>query len=201
LNELVERGLDFSTPRLYALDGAKAFSPAAQRHAAEAASFNAAKFIKKRKVADHLPDEHKANVKRKLQNACQMTDYADAKRASDRLHRELMDLRAVLEEGMEETLTVHKLRVPAQLIWAISMPVANSARCGGSRSHWATVGGCGRRRRWIRNWERCCGCTRPRSGRAEMRLSTLAGSFGVGIFRPAKEEFSPGVDSMSYQTE
>jgi hypothetical protein len=34
-----------------------------------------------------------------------------------------------------------------------------------------------------------------------MRLSTLAGSFGVGIFRPAKEEFSPGVDSMSYQTE
>ena len=115
MNELVERGLDFSTPRLYALDGAKAFSPAAQRHAAEAASFNAAKFIKKRKVADHLPDEHKANVKRKLQNACQMTDYADAKRASDRLHRELMDLRAVLEEGMEETLTVHKLRVPEQL--------------------------------------------------------------------------------------
>src|SRR5260221_602500 len=48
-----------------------------------------------------------------------MTDYADAKRALDRLHRELMELNPSaarsLEEGMEETLTVHKLRVPDQL--------------------------------------------------------------------------------------
>ena len=48
-----------------------------------------------------------------------MADYADAKRALDRLHRELMDLNPSaarsLEEGMEETLTVHKLRVPDQL--------------------------------------------------------------------------------------
>jgi transposase-like protein len=68
---------------------------------------------------DHLPDEHKADVRRKLQNAYAMADYADAKRALDRLHRELMDLNPSaarsLEEGMEETLTVHKLRVPDQL--------------------------------------------------------------------------------------
>src|SRR5947207_14692778 len=48
-----------------------------------------------------------------------MTDYADAKRALDPLHRELIDLNPSaarsLEEGMEETLTVHKLRVPQQL--------------------------------------------------------------------------------------
>src|SRR5260370_16286361 len=48
-----------------------------------------------------------------------MTEYADAKRALDRLHRELMELNPSaarsLEEGMEETLTVHRLRVPAQL--------------------------------------------------------------------------------------
>ena len=47
------------------------------------------------------------------------TDYNDAKRALERLHRELMDLNPSaarsLEEGMEETLTVHKLRVPDQL--------------------------------------------------------------------------------------
>jgi hypothetical protein len=71
------------------------------------------------KVTSKLPDEHKADVKRKLQNAYAMADYTDAKRALDRLHRELMDLNPSaarsLEEGMEETLTVHKLRVPDQL--------------------------------------------------------------------------------------
>jgi hypothetical protein len=48
-----------------------------------------------------------------------MAEYADAKRALDQLHHELMDLNPnaarSLEEGMEETRTVHKLRVPDQL--------------------------------------------------------------------------------------
>jgi transposase-like protein len=70
-------------------------------------------------VLDHLPDEFQADVRRKLNAAYAMTDYADAKRALDRLHRELMDLNPSaarsLEEGMAETLTVHNLRVPEQL--------------------------------------------------------------------------------------
>ena len=45
-----------------------------------------------------------------------MVDYSEAKRALEKLHRELMDLNPSaarsLEEGLEETLTVHKLRVP-----------------------------------------------------------------------------------------
>ena len=65
------------------------------------------------------PKNTKPTVKKKLQNAYAMIDYADAKRALERLHRELMDLNPSaarsLEEGMEETLTVHKLRVPDQL--------------------------------------------------------------------------------------
>ena len=48
-----------------------------------------------------------------------MTEYTDAKRALEWLHRELMELNPSaarsLEEGMEETLTVHRLRVPAKL--------------------------------------------------------------------------------------
>jgi hypothetical protein len=44
-----------------------------------------------------------------------MTEYADANRALERLHRELMELNPSAarsqEEGMEETLTVHRLRV------------------------------------------------------------------------------------------
>ena len=119
LSELVERGLDFSTPRLYILDGGKALHAAVRRHAGEAAFIQRCQVHKKRNVVDHLPEEHKADVKKKLRNAYAMTDYTEAKRALERLHRELMDVNPSaarsLEEGMEETLTVHKLRVPDQL--------------------------------------------------------------------------------------
>jgi len=119
LSELVERGLDFSTPRLYVLDGGKALAAAVRKHAGEAAFLQRCQVHKKRNVVDHLPDEHKADVRRKMQNAYAMAEYADARRTLEQLHRELMDLNPSaarsLEEGMEETLTVHKLRVPDQL--------------------------------------------------------------------------------------
>lgn len=119
LSDLVERGLDFSTPRLYVLDGGKALHAAVRRHAGESAFIQRCQVHKKRNVADHLPEEHKTDVRRKLQNAYAMVDYSDAKRALERLHQELMYLNPSaarsLEEGLEETLTVHKLRVPDQL--------------------------------------------------------------------------------------
>lgn len=119
LSDLVERGLDFSVPRLYILDGGKALTAAVKKHAGEAAFIQRCQVHKKRNVLDHLPEEYKADVKRKLQNAYSMVEYADAKRALERLHRELMDINPSaarsLEEGMEETLTVHRLRVPQQL--------------------------------------------------------------------------------------
>jgi putative transposase len=119
LSDLVERGLDFSTPRLYILDGGKALHAAVKRHAGESAFIQRCQVHKKRNVIDHLPQDHKTDVKRKLQNAYAMAEYSDAKRALDRLHRELMDINPSaarsLEEGMEETLTVHRLRVPEQL--------------------------------------------------------------------------------------
>jgi putative transposase len=119
LSELIERGVDFSLPRLYILDGGKALHAAVRRHAGEVGFIQRCQVHKKRNVVDHLPEEHKADVKRKLQNAYAMVDYTDAKRALERLHRELMDLNPSaarsLEEGLEETLTVHRLRVPDQL--------------------------------------------------------------------------------------
>jgi putative transposase len=119
LSDLLERGLDFSTPRLYVLDGAKALHTAVRRHAGEAAFIQRCQVHKKRNVVDHLPEEHQADVRRKLQSAYSMADYEDAKRALERLHHELVHLNPSaarsLEEGLEETLTVHKLRVPDQL--------------------------------------------------------------------------------------
>jgi putative transposase len=119
LSELLERGLDFSVPRLYILDGSKALATAVRQHAGEAALIQRCQIHKTRNVLDHLPEEHKAEVKRKLQNAYAMVEYSEAKRGLQNLLRELMHINPSaarsLEEGLEETLTVHRLQVPAQL--------------------------------------------------------------------------------------
>lgn len=119
LSDLAGRGLDFRVPRLYVLDGSKALRAAVRRHAGEAAYIQRCQVHKRRNVIEHLPEEHRQGVKRQLQNAYAMAEYAEAKRALEKLHRELMDLNPSaarsLEEGLEETLTVHRLRVPEQL--------------------------------------------------------------------------------------
>src|SRR5205085_2308879 len=105
-------------------DGGKALHAAVKQHAGEAAFIQRCQVHKKRNVVDHLPEEYKNDVKRKMQNAYAMTEYADAKRALESLHRELMHLNPSaarsLEEGLEETLTVHRLRVPEQLRRSLS---------------------------------------------------------------------------------
>src|ERR1700682_4402655 len=97
----------------------KALAAAVRKHAGEAGFIQRCQVHKKRNVVDHLPDEHKADVRKKMQNAYAMAEYADAKRALEQLPREFMDLNPSaarsLEEVMEETLTVHKLPVPDRL--------------------------------------------------------------------------------------
>src|SRR5215469_4090172 len=119
LGDLMERGLDFSQPRLYVLDGGKALTAAVKKHAGESAAIQRCQVHKRRNVLDHLTDEQKPSVAKKLNAAYALEDYAAAKQALDKLHRELMDLNPSaarsLGEGMEETLTVHKLHLPIQL--------------------------------------------------------------------------------------
>jgi len=92
LSDLASRGLDFGVPRLYVVDGGKALAAAVRRLAGEAAFLQRCQVHKRRNVIDHLPEEHKPAVKKKLQNAYAMSEYVDAKRALERLHRELMEL-------------------------------------------------------------------------------------------------------------
>ena len=119
LGDLVERGLDFSQPRLYVLDGGKALTAAVKKHAGESAAIQRCQVHKRRNVLDHLTDEQKPGVAKKLNAAYALEDYAAAKQALNVLHRELMDLNPSaarsLGEGMEETLTVHRLHLPMQL--------------------------------------------------------------------------------------
>jgi transposase-like protein len=119
LADLMERGLDFTVPRLYILDGGKALPAAVKKYAGEAAPIQRCQVHKRRNVMDHLTDEQKSGVATKLNAAYALEDYASAKQALHTLHRELMDLNPSaarsLGEGMEETLTVHRLHLPTQL--------------------------------------------------------------------------------------
>jgi putative transposase len=119
LGDLVSRGLDFTEPRLYVLDGGKALTAAVKRYAGESAVIQRCQVHKRRNVVDHLTDEQKPGIAKRLHAAYALEDYATAKQALNKLHRELMDLNPSaarsLGEGMEETLTVHRLHIPMQL--------------------------------------------------------------------------------------
>ena len=119
LGDLMNRGLDFAELRLYVLDGGKALHAAVKKYAGESAPILRCQVHKRRNVLDHLTDEQKPLVAKKLNAAYALEDYDAAQQALHTLHRELMDLNPSaarsLGEGLEETLTVHRLHVPPQL--------------------------------------------------------------------------------------
>jgi transposase-like protein len=119
LGDLAERGFDFTATRLYVLDGGKALSAAVKTHAGDSALIQRCQVHKRRNVLDHLPEDQKPLVAQKLNAAYAMENYDAAKLALNKLHCELMDFNPSaarsLAEGMEETLTVHRLQVPPQL--------------------------------------------------------------------------------------
>ena len=82
----------FGCWRRFAAGRRQGLAAAVRRHAGEAALIQRCQLHKRRNVIDHLPEEHKPSVKKKLRNAYAMTECADAKRALERLHRELMEL-------------------------------------------------------------------------------------------------------------
>ena len=119
LEDIRQRGVDFDVPRLYVLDGGKALHAAVRKMAGKCGLIQRCQEHKIRNVVDHLTEEYQCVIRCKMRNAYAMREHSDAKRALDALWRELLDLNPSaarsLEEGMEETLTMHRLRVPEKL--------------------------------------------------------------------------------------
>ena len=119
LEDLQQRGVDFEVPRLYVLDGGKGLHAGIRKMAGKCAVIQRCQEHKIRNVVGHLTEEFQTAVGCKMRNAYAMRDHADAQRALATLLRELMDLNPSaahsLEEGMEETLAVHRLRLPEKL--------------------------------------------------------------------------------------
>lgn len=117
--DLEHRGLDFQQARLYVLDGAKALATAVRKRAGEAAFLQRCQLHKRRNVLNHLPDEHQPFIEQKLIAAWGMFGYDDAKKALENVRIELERINPSaarsLAEGLEETLTIHRLGVTEKL--------------------------------------------------------------------------------------
>jgi len=118
LADLANRGLDPKQRRLFIIDGAKALSSAIRKKF-PGSEIHRCQIHKRRNVVEHLPESHQAGVERQLKAAYAMHSYKDAKAAVNRVVEYLEGLNPSaarsLEEGLEETLTLHRLGIPDAL--------------------------------------------------------------------------------------
>jgi putative transposase len=119
LRELGERGFPLDQPLLVVLDSAKGLRAAVRDVFGDGVPVQRCQWHKRENVVSYLAKQDQPVWHRKLQAAYAHPTYADAKRALDRLHRELRlvneSAAASLAEGLEETLTLHRLGVFPEL--------------------------------------------------------------------------------------
>lgn len=120
LNNLVERGLDPERPLLAVIDGGKAIRAALKATFGERVLIARCRTHKRRNVLDHLPEDQRTFIGRKLDKAWQLTDAEQAEQELRALARQLQadhpGAAASLREGLEETLTVTRLGLSPSLL-------------------------------------------------------------------------------------
>ena len=113
LRELVERGLRTEQGLLCVIDGAKGLRKAIQTVFGDHGIVQRCQWHKRENVLAYLPKRQRASVRRKLQAAYEQPTEEAATRAFGRLRQELRLVNASavtsLDEGFEETLTLHRL--------------------------------------------------------------------------------------------
>ena len=138
LANLIERGLDASEPRLYILDGGKALHKAVKDTFGKKAVIQRCQVHKKRNVLSYLPESEQANVSLAMTTAYREFEYVKAKASlellADNLAYRYPKAADSLREGLEETLTAHRLKLPGLLRQTLSstnaMESANSGCMG-----------------------------------------------------------------------
>src|SRR5574337_957065 len=127
LRELVERGLRTAQGLLCVIDGAKGLRKAIQTVFGDRGLVQRCQWHKRENVLTYLPTRQRATFRRKLQTAYEQPTYEAATRALGRLRQEvrLVNASAVtsLDEGFEETLTLHRLGLFPQL--GVSLKTTN----------------------------------------------------------------------------
>jgi len=113
LRGLVDRGLKFEAGLLCVIDGAKGLRKAVDKVFGDKAAVQRCQWHKRENVVSYLPPSKQATFRQRLQRAYDQPTYAKAKSAFSRIRSELSLLNASavgsLDEGFDETLTLHRL--------------------------------------------------------------------------------------------
>jgi transposase-like protein len=119
LDNLVERGLDPAVPRLFILDGAKALSKAVRATFGQHTPIQRCQVHKARNIAERCPKKYVASVRTTLRKAWEMDEALEAERLirdlAKRIQREAPGVSGSILEGLDEILSVTRLRLPPEL--------------------------------------------------------------------------------------
>ena len=115
LRGLKDRGLDLSAGALVVIDGAKGLRSGVLAAFKDQVLIQRCQWHKRENVISHLPRAEQKNWRQRLQRAYQRPTYKEAAQALKTLKHELGEVNqsavASLNEGFEETLTLHRLGV------------------------------------------------------------------------------------------
>jgi len=113
LGLLMDRGLDVSEGLLVVIDGAKGLRAAVRKVFGKRGVVQRCAWHKRENVVGYLPKEQQARWRQRLQRAYDRPTYTEASAALKKLRSELEGINQSaansLLEGMEETLTLHRL--------------------------------------------------------------------------------------------
>jgi putative transposase len=119
LDNLVDRGLDPKVCRLFIIDGSKALRKAIRRTFGKHTPIQRCQVHKGRNIMERLPKHLHASVRRTLRQAWELDDATKAEQLIRNLARRLEQVApgvsATILEGMDELLTVVRLKLPLQL--------------------------------------------------------------------------------------
>lgn len=119
LDNLVERGLDPKVCRLFIIDGSKALRKAIRRTFGKHTPIQRCQVHKGRNILERLPKHLHGSVRRTLRQAWELDDATKAEQLIRNLARRLEQMApgvsATILEGMDELLTVVRLKLPLQL--------------------------------------------------------------------------------------
>jgi len=119
LDDLVERGLNVTQPMLTVLDGSKALRKAVRQTLGESSPVQRCHIHKRRNVKELLPQEFQRSADQRIKAAYGMKDFDQARAQLEKTVEWLEGINpsaaASLREGLEETLTLHRLGLPDAL--------------------------------------------------------------------------------------
>jgi putative transposase len=119
LNSLIDRGLNISKGILVVVDGSKGLKSAVKKAFGGNALIQRCQWHKRENVVSYLPKKEQDLWRNRLTYAYNRPTYKEAHGALDKLHKELDEINqsaaSSLAEGLEETLTLHRLGVYAKL--------------------------------------------------------------------------------------